>query len=104
MAQACADSLHARGWEATTLDVTRLPGPAGGAAGVRVLRPLLGPSGWYDAFHFSALRPGARPAMLAEAAACRRLVPELRRRFDGRPADLVVSVFATAASAVNRLY
>lgn len=102
MARACADSLEARGWETATLDVMRLLGQTGGAAGEAVFRRMLALPGVYDAFHFSALRPGARPARLAEAAACRRLVPRLRQRLAEQPVDLVVSVFATAAAAVNQ--
>jgi processive 1,2-diacylglycerol beta-glucosyltransferase len=57
----------------------------------------------YDAFHFSALRPGAGIAMLTEKAAVAKLVPRLRALLDERPPDLIVSVFPTAAAAVNRL-
>jgi processive 1,2-diacylglycerol beta-glucosyltransferase len=104
MAAACADSLHDRGWSTSTVDAMALLGTTGGAIGEALFRRMLAVPGVYDAFHFSALRPGARIATLTEAAACRRLVPRVRELLDRQPADLVVSVFATAASAVNRLH
>lgn len=69
MAQACADSLRERGWTTDTVDAMALLGQRSGALGEAVFRRLLGLPGVYDAFHFSALRPGARPALLADAAA-----------------------------------
>lgn len=103
MAAACADSLHDRGWSTATVDMMALLGKTGGALGEALFRRLLALPGVYDAFHFSALRPGGRIATLAETAARTRLVPRLRELLDERPADLVVSVFPTAASAVDRL-
>ncbi|GAA4986454.1 MGDG synthase family glycosyltransferase [Kitasatospora paranensis] len=103
MALACADSLRAAGWTTTTVDAMALLGDRAGAAGEAVFRRLLDLPGVYDAFHFSALRPGARLALLADAAAQARLVPQLARLLDRDRPDLVVSVFATATSAVNRL-
>jgi UDP-N-acetylglucosamine:LPS N-acetylglucosamine transferase len=81
----------------------RLLGPRGGSAGEAVFRGMLAVPGLYDAFHFAALRPGGRLALLADAAARRQLVPRLRDYLDARPADLAISVFATAASAVSVL-
>ncbi|MFE7564375.1 hypothetical protein, partial [Kitasatospora sp. NPDC057500] len=78
MARACADSLEARGWTTATVDAMALLGHRAGTAGEAVFRRLLGLPGLYDAFHFSALRPGARIALVADAAARRRLVPALR--------------------------
>ncbi|MDH6134147.1 processive 1,2-diacylglycerol beta-glucosyltransferase [Kitasatospora sp. MAA4] len=103
MAEACADTLRGRGWSTETVDAMGLLGPAGATAGEAVFRRMLALPGLYDAFHFSALRPGTRLALLAESAARSRLVPEVRRLLEHRPAELVVSVFPTAASAVNRL-
>ncbi|MER5863214.1 hypothetical protein [Kitasatospora sp. NPDC002040] len=103
MAQACADSLHERGWTTRTVDAMALLGRAGSAVGERLFRRLLDLPGVYDAFHFAALRPGARIALLAESAARARLVPQLRELLAEQPADLVVSVFATATAAVNEL-
>ncbi|MFJ9774649.1 hypothetical protein ACIRVF_25975 [Kitasatospora sp. NPDC101157] len=103
MAQACADTLHERGWTTGTVDAMALLGQRSGAAGEAVFRRLLDLPGVYDAFHFSALRPGARIALLADAAARSRLVPALRELVAEQRPQLVVSVFATATSAVNRL-
>jgi processive 1,2-diacylglycerol beta-glucosyltransferase len=102
-AQACASALEARGWSAEILDAMRLLGRRGGSAGEAVFRSMLAVPGLYDAFHFAALRPGSRLALLADAAARRQLVPRLRACLDSRPADLVISVFATASSAVSAL-
>jgi len=102
-ARACAMSLAARGWATDTLDAMQLLGPRGGSAGEAVFRAMLATPGLYDAFHFAALRPGSRLALLADAAARRQLVPRLRDYLDAHPADLAISVFATAASAVSVL-
>ncbi|MBO1416641.1 glycosyltransferase [Streptomyces sp. FH025] len=103
MARACADTLRERGWTTRTVDAMALLGRRSGAAGEAVFRRLLDLPGAYDAFHFSALRPGARIALLADAAARARLVPALRELVAVQRPQLVVSVFATATSAVNRL-
>ncbi|MBD0689429.1 glycosyltransferase [Streptomyces sp. CBMA123] len=103
MAQACADTLRERGWTTGTVDAMALLGQRSGAAGEAVFRRLLDLPGVYDAFHFAALRPGARLALLADAAARSRLVPALGELVRAQRPQLVVSVFATATSAVNRL-
>ena len=103
MAQACAESLEARGWSTLTLDAMRLLGRTGGSAGEMVFRSMLAVPGLYDAYHFATLRTGNRLALLTDAAARGQIVPRLRRHLDSDPADLVISVFATAASAVSRL-
>ncbi|MFJ9695968.1 hypothetical protein [Kitasatospora sp. NPDC101183] len=103
MARACADSLEERGWTTSTVDAMALLGRRSGAAGEAVFRRLLDLPGVYDAFHFSALRPGARIALAADAAARSRLVPALRELVERQRPQLVVSVFATATSAVNAL-
>lgn len=103
LAQACAGSLAGRGWRTETLDTMRLLGPRGGQVGEAVFRSLLAVPGVYDAVHFAALRTGAWPALLADRAARRQLVPRLRAHLDASPADLVISVFATGASAASAL-
>lgn len=104
MAAACADSLHDRGWTTSTVDAMVLLGRRSGAAGETVFRRLLAVPGVYDAFHFSALRPGNRLARATEKAAISRLAPRVRDLLEQEPADLVVSVFATAAGAVDALH
>jgi UDP-N-acetylglucosamine:LPS N-acetylglucosamine transferase len=104
MAAACADSLRDRGWTTSTVDAMALLGDRSGAAGEAVFRRLLALPGVYDAFHFSVLRPGTRLAGLLEKAAVSRLAPRVRELLDQEPTDLVVSVFATAAGAVDALH
>jgi UDP-N-acetylglucosamine:LPS N-acetylglucosamine transferase len=103
LAEACATSLAARGWSTRTLDSMRLLGRGGESAGEAVFRTMLAVPGLYDAFHFAGLRTGSRLALLADAAARRKLVPRLRDHLDADPADLVISVFSTGASAVAAL-
>ncbi|WP_438939668.1 MGDG synthase family glycosyltransferase, partial [Catenulispora pinisilvae] len=104
MAAACADSLHDREWTTSTVDAMALLGRRSGAAGEAVFRRLLAVPGVYDAFHFSALRPGNRLARYTEKAAVSRLAPRVRELLDRESADLVVSVFATAAGAVDAVH
>ncbi|MEY9964007.1 processive 1,2-diacylglycerol beta-glucosyltransferase [Streptacidiphilus sp. MAP12-16] len=103
MAQACADTLHGQGWTTETADAMGMLGPLGSAAGEAVFRRMLACPGLYDAFHFAALRPGARIALLAEAAARTQLEPKVRELLELGAPDLVISLFPTAAAAVNRL-
>jgi processive 1,2-diacylglycerol beta-glucosyltransferase len=103
LAEACADSLQAQGWETSRLDAMQMLGPRNGAAGEAVFRTMLAVPGAYDAFHYSVLRPGGRLARLADAAARHQIVPRLREYLDRHPADLVISVFATGAAAVSAL-
>ena len=102
-ARACAASLAERGWSTEILDAMALLGQRGGSAGEAVFRSMLAVPGLYDAFHFGALRPGGRLALLADGAARRQLVPRLREYLDAHPADLAISIFATGASAVSEL-
>jgi len=103
MAKACATSLRARGWQCETLDAMQLLGERGGRMGERVFRALLHFPAAYDGFHFAALRMGNRLAELVEAAARREVVPRLRALLRADPPDLVVSVFPTAAAAMDVL-
>jgi processive 1,2-diacylglycerol beta-glucosyltransferase len=103
LAQACASTLESEGWCTKTLDLMRLLGRGGGSAGGAVFRSMLAIPGLYDAFHFAALRPGNRLTSLADRAARHQIVPRLRAYLDASPADLVLSVFATGASAVSEL-
>jgi UDP-N-acetylglucosamine:LPS N-acetylglucosamine transferase len=103
MAEACAASLRTRGWRCETLDAMQLLGEHGGRLGERVFRALLHFPAVYDGFHFAALRMGNRLARLVEAAARRELVPRLQAHLHADPPDLVVSVFPTAAAAMQVL-
>jgi len=102
-ASACSAWLAAAGWSTRTLDLMRLLGRGGDPAGGAVFRAMLSVSGAYDAFYFAALRTGNGLAAATDAAACAQIVPRLRCYLDQHPADLALSVFATAASAVSRL-
>lgn len=103
MADAFAASLSARGWATETLDAMALLGGAGHRAGEAVFRSLLGIPGTFDALHFHALRGGNRLAGFLDDQAARRIAPRLSSVLQESPASLVVSVFATAASAMSRV-
>jgi UDP-N-acetylglucosamine:LPS N-acetylglucosamine transferase len=103
VAEACRTSLRELGWESKMLDAMGLLGRRGGSAGEHVFRTMLAIPGLYDAFHFAALRPGSRLALRTDAAARRQVVPRLREYLDAHPAELVISVFATGASAMSSL-
>jgi processive 1,2-diacylglycerol beta-glucosyltransferase len=101
MAEACADSLRDRGWRTRTVDSLRLMGGRAGSAGEGVFRGMVAVPGLYDAYHFSGLRTGGWLATVTDVAARQFLVPKLRAELARGPADLVVSVFATGASAAS---
>ncbi|MBV9099290.1 MAG: glycosyl hydrolase [Frankiaceae bacterium] len=103
MADAFAHSLAGRGWSSETLDAMALLGGAGHRAGEAVFRSLLGIPGTFDALHFHALRGGNRLAGFLDNQAARRIAPRLSGVLRDSPASLVVSVFATAASAMSRV-
>src|SRR5258707_15495416 len=85
VAEACATSLAAYGWSTETLDAMRLLGRGGATVGEAVFRGMLAVPGLFDAGHFSALRPGGRPAPLADAPAPRRVRPPPRALPGGKP-------------------
>jgi processive 1,2-diacylglycerol beta-glucosyltransferase len=85
------------------LDRMALLGGVGNAIGDAVFRWMLSVPPLSDAFHFSQMRAGTRLAERAEQAAANQLVPRLRQELRARPADLLLSVFATGAGALGRL-
>jgi processive 1,2-diacylglycerol beta-glucosyltransferase len=103
MAEAFAVGLGRHDWTTDTMNSLALMGGAAGGWGERVFRGLLSVPGLYDAFHFEQLRTGGRLAGLAERSSSRYAVPALAAELSARPADLVVSVFATGAAAVARV-
>jgi UDP-N-acetylglucosamine:LPS N-acetylglucosamine transferase len=103
MADAFASSLTTRGWSSDTLDAMALLGGTGHRLGESVFRALLGIPGTFDALHFHALRGGNRLAGFLDDQAARRIAPRLGKVLRDSPASLVVSVFATAASAMSRV-
>jgi processive 1,2-diacylglycerol beta-glucosyltransferase len=102
-ATACATTLEAHGWVTHTLDPTWLRGQGWGPAAEAALRTMLAIPGLYDAFHFAGLRTGSRLAMSVDTATRVRLVPRLRDYLDRHPAELVISISPTGASAVSTL-
>jgi UDP-N-acetylglucosamine:LPS N-acetylglucosamine transferase len=99
MAEACATSLDHHGWESSTLDAMAMMGGFASRAGEKVFRRLISVPGVYDAMHFSALRPGARLALYLDRQARGRILVRLRQELEQRPVGLILSVFATGASA-----
>jgi len=103
MAEACAVSLRRRGWTTDIVDSIRMMGNRQGGVGEAVFRGMLAMPGFYDAFHFGQLRTGGRLARFADAASSRYLVPALDDWLGQHPVQLLVSVFATGASAASRI-
>ena len=103
MARCCEDLLAKVGWRTRRLDSMSLLGSWRGAVGDRLFHRLVSIPGLYDGLHFAHLRTGSRLAEGMDRAATARLLPALRADLDRRPADLVLSVFATGASAAARL-
>src|ERR1700739_1254846 len=103
MTRSCASLLERSGWRTRSLDSMALLGPRGGAVAERLFGSLVAMPGLYDALHFAHLRTGSRLADFMGRRAGARLVPALAADLDRRPADLVLSVFATGAAAAARL-
>nr|MDA8267173.1 glycosyl hydrolase [Actinomycetota bacterium] len=96
-------SLADMGFHPEVLDCMSLLGPVGARAGDWAFRHLLGIPTLYDGLHFAHLRPGSALAGAMDRAATAKLVPALRRHFHAEPPDLLVSTFATGASAIAKL-
>jgi processive 1,2-diacylglycerol beta-glucosyltransferase len=103
LAEAVSEDLAGRGWTTETADVMALLGGVGHRLGERAFRSLLSTPGAFDALHFAALRQGSTVANWLDARAVGRIVPRLRPVLSAARPSLVVSVFATAASAMSRL-
>jgi processive 1,2-diacylglycerol beta-glucosyltransferase len=103
MARSCAEVLERSGWRTRNLDCMSLLGPWHGGVGAALFHRLVAVPGLYDGLHFAHLRTGSRLADLMDRAASARLVPALRAELEREPADLVISVFATGASAAAKL-
>jgi processive 1,2-diacylglycerol beta-glucosyltransferase len=99
MARCCARLLEQSGWRVRRLDSMSLLGPWRGGAGERVFHRLVAIPGLYDGLHFAHLRTGSPLAERMDRASRARLVPALRAELQRQRADLVLSVFATGASA-----
>ncbi len=103
MARGCAGLLEQSGWRTRNLDSMSLLGRRSGGAGERVFGRLVAIPGLYDGLHFAHLRTGSRLAGLMARAASARLVPALEADLARQPADLLLSVFATGATAAGRV-
>ncbi len=103
LSRACGDLFERSGWRTRSLNSMALLGHASGRAGERLFGRLVAVPGIYDGLHFAHLRTGSRLAERMDDAAAARLVPALRTELEDEPADLVLSVFATGASAAARL-
>ena len=103
MARSCVSVLERSGWRTRTLDSMSLLGRRNSRIGKRLFRRLVGLPGLYDGLHFAHFRTGSRLADLMDEAAIARLVPSLRADLKEQPADLVISVFASGASAAAKL-
>lgn len=104
LVRSCAAALEQSGWRVRSLDCMALLGRRSGPASERTFNHVVGAiPAFYDGLHFAHLRTGSRLATFMDDRACGRLVPALRADLAARPADLVLSVFATGASAAARL-
>jgi processive 1,2-diacylglycerol beta-glucosyltransferase len=103
MTRCCARLLEQSGWQVRPLDSMSLLGPWSGGAGEQVFKRLVAIPGLYDGLHFAHLRTGSRLADRIDRMSRAKLVPALRAELKREPADLVLSVFATGASAAGRL-
>jgi processive 1,2-diacylglycerol beta-glucosyltransferase len=103
MARCCGQLLEQSGWHVRRLDSMSLLGPLSRGAGMWMFNRLVAIPGLYDGLHFAHLRTGSRLADRMDRASSAKLVPALRAELERQPADLVVSVFATGASAAARL-
>jgi UDP-N-acetylglucosamine:LPS N-acetylglucosamine transferase len=74
-----------------------------GQIGDAVFRTLLSSTPVYDAFHFSQLRGDGPVGRFMDAAAVKAMLPHLRKEVDRLAPQLIVSVFATGASAAVHL-
>lgn len=103
MAHALTDALAKRSWTSDTLDAMALLGARQHKTGEAVFRGLLAVPGAFDALHFHALRNGTRVADLLDDQATKRMAPRIEAVLRRQPAEVVVSIFATAASAMSRV-
>lgn len=102
MTRCCAGLLEDCGWQTRSLDSMSLLGRFS-TAGTRIFNRLISIPAVYDGLHFSHLRTGSRLADRMDLASAAKMVPALRAQLREHPADLVLSVFATGASAAGRL-
>jgi processive 1,2-diacylglycerol beta-glucosyltransferase len=103
MARSVAGLMEQSGWRIRSLNSMSLLGSKSGEVGQRLFHRLVTVPGLYDGLHFAHLCTGSRLADLMDRSACARMVPALETELERRPADLLISVFATGASAAAKL-
>ncbi len=103
VAQACTTSLAEHGWETATYDAIALLGGGASRAADRAFRRILAIPPLYDALYYSALRTGKVLARAMDWAAATKSVPAVEALIDEHEPDLIISVFATAASVVSQI-
>ena len=103
LAEACAAALLPYGVESTIVDCMPMLGRGPSAVGNWVFRSLLSITPVYDGFHFSQLRGNGPLGRFMDRAAVKVMLPKLIEEVDRSAPDLVVSVFATGASAAVHL-
>ena len=103
LAEACAAALLPYGVESRIIDCMPMLGGGPSVVGNFVFRSLLSITPVYDGFHFSQLRGNGSVGRLMDWAAVKAMLPRLVEAVDEYDPDLVVSVFATGASAAVHL-
>lgn len=103
LAEACAAALVPYGVESRIVDCLPMLGGGPAAVGNWVFRRLLSLTPVYDGFHFSQLRGNGVVGRLMDRSAVTVMLPRLVEEVDRFRPDLLVSVFATGASAAVRL-
>ena len=98
-----ADSLETMGWSTGVFDCMSMLGRLSGKSGDWVFRRIMATPTLYDGVHFSHFRTASRLATLVDWGATKKLVPALADRLSREPVDLLVSTFATGASAIAKL-
>jgi UDP-N-acetylglucosamine:LPS N-acetylglucosamine transferase len=98
-----ANSLEQMGWSTSVFDCMSMLGRLSGKTGDWVFRKITATPTLYDGVHFSHFRTGSRLATLVDWGATNRLVPALADHLAAEPTDLLVSTFATGASAIAKL-
>jgi processive 1,2-diacylglycerol beta-glucosyltransferase len=103
LAEACAAALLPYGVESRVIDCMPMLGRGPAVVGNWVFRSLLSSTPIYDGFHFSQLRGNGSLGRFMDRAAVKVMLPALIGEVDRYAPDLVVSVFATGASAAVHL-
>ena len=103
LAEACAAALDPHGVESRIADCMPMLGSGPAAVGNWVFRSLLSMTPVYDGFHFSQLRGDGPVGRFMDRTAVKVMFPRLVEEVDRFAPDLLVSVFATGASAAARL-